>query len=136
MRLLGRIVVGSLVVVLASSTLLGLSSGPSRGAPPDDEDARERKAFATRALAENCAICHSLDIVESQRLTSKQWQAEVEKMVGWGSPIAVEQRPLVIEFPRGRVSNRRSAHHASETDSLRGPGPDPAAPSRGRDAPG
>jgi mono/diheme cytochrome c family protein len=99
MRLAGRIVVvGYVVTVLAGSTLLGLSSGRSRGAPPDEEEAKARRVFAARALAENCAFCHGLDLVESQRLTSKQWQTEIEKMVGWGAPITDDQRSLLVEF--------------------------------------
>jgi mono/diheme cytochrome c family protein len=67
-------------------------------APPDDEEAQERRAFARRAVSENCTICHAPDLIEAQRLTPKQWKAEVEKMIGWGSPLPAEQAATVIDY--------------------------------------
>ena len=51
-----------------------------------------------RVVRENCLICHSAEIIESQRLTAMQWKAEVEKMVGWGAPLPVEDQPAVIAY--------------------------------------
>jgi mono/diheme cytochrome c family protein len=57
----------------------------------------ERRAAAESALGMDCAICHSLDLVQSQRLTRGQWEKEVKKMAGWGAPVE-EDGPLLVEL--------------------------------------
>jgi ubiquinol-cytochrome c reductase cytochrome c subunit len=86
------------VLLSPALAILGISGERGRNAPPDQEEEQERRALAKRAVGENCAICHSLDLVEGQRLTPPQWKAEVEKMIGWGSPIAPEQTSIVIGY--------------------------------------
>jgi mono/diheme cytochrome c family protein len=99
MRLYQFIGLAGFLLVMGQGMAMLRSSGEQvQNAPPDQEDEQERRALAKRAVGENCAICHSLDLVEAQRLTSQQWKAEVEKMVGWGSPIAPEQTSMVIEY--------------------------------------
>jgi hypothetical protein len=46
------------------------------------------KAIADRA----CLQCHSADIPRQQRLTEKQWTAEVEKMSRWGAEVAASDK--------------------------------------------
>jgi mono/diheme cytochrome c family protein len=80
---------------------IGLLSG--HAAPPtsdglDEEERAERRELARRLVQENCLICHSEEIIARERLTPAQWKTEVEKMVGWGAPLAKEQEPSVIEF--------------------------------------
>jgi mono/diheme cytochrome c family protein len=87
-----------LLLLSQGLTMLALSGERVPNAPPDQEEEPERRAMARRAVGENCAICHSLDLVEAQRLTSKQWKAEVEKMIGWGSPISPDQTSTVIDY--------------------------------------
>jgi ubiquinol-cytochrome c reductase cytochrome c subunit len=70
----------------------------------DDEDRKEQRALLARTVRENCWICHSDELIRAQRLTPKQWQAEVEKMVTWGAPLPAELKdPLIAylsaEFP-------------------------------------
>jgi mono/diheme cytochrome c family protein len=62
------------------------------------EDAAERKVVAERLVRENCLICHSAELVSGQRLTPAQWKAEVDKMVGWGSPIPKEDQAILVEY--------------------------------------
>ncbi len=57
----------------------------------------ERRAAAESALGLDCAICHSLDLVQSHRLTRGQWEKEVKKMAGWGAPVE-EDGPLLVEL--------------------------------------
>lgn len=64
----------------------------------DPEERAERRELSQRAVRENCMICHSDDLIRSQRLTPKQWKAEVEKMVGWGSPLPTELQAPLIEY--------------------------------------
>ena len=33
----------------------------------------------------SCTPCHSLRIVDSQRLSAPAWTKEVDKMIGWGA---------------------------------------------------
>ena len=70
-----------------------------RGDAEDDPEERaERRELSRRAVRENCMICHSDDLIRSQRLTPKQWKAEVEKMVGWGSPLPAELQSPLVEY--------------------------------------
>jgi mono/diheme cytochrome c family protein len=64
----------------------------------DPEERAERRALMSRTLRENCLICHSDEMIHSQRLTPKQWKAEVDKMVGWGAPVPPEHRQLLTDF--------------------------------------
>ena len=43
-------------------------------------------------------MCHGEDMTTRQRLTTKQWTAEVEKMVTWGAPLPPEGKQPMIDF--------------------------------------
>src|SRR5262252_4580805 len=45
-----------------------------------------------------CLHCHSADMIRQQRLTEKQWAAEVTKMVGWGAAVPEDQRAALIAY--------------------------------------
>ena len=45
-----------------------------------------------------CVFCHSADIVVQQRLTEKQWTAEVTKMAGWGADVPAENRDGLVAY--------------------------------------
>jgi mono/diheme cytochrome c family protein len=87
-------------------TGLGLRAAPRTGqqaatGPRDEDDAEDRAArrvLAERAVRENCLICHSDEMVRTQRLSPKQWKAEVDKMVGWGAPVPAEMRQAVTDY--------------------------------------
>jgi mono/diheme cytochrome c family protein len=64
----------------------------------EDDDRREEREVVRRVLRENCLICHSEEMIASQRLTPAQWKAEVEKMVGWGAPLPAEYLKPMIEY--------------------------------------
>jgi mono/diheme cytochrome c family protein len=66
--------------------------------PEEDEDRLERRELGRRAVQENCLICHAEEMIASQRLTSAQWKAEVEKMIGWGAPLPPDQVTPVMEY--------------------------------------
>lgn len=51
-----------------------------------------------RTAAAACVACHSADMVCQQRLTGKQWTAEVGKMVGWGAVVPPEERAALLEY--------------------------------------
>src|SRR5215467_1556298 len=52
----------------------------------------EGKAIADQA----CLACHSTDMVRQQRLTEKQWTANVTKMVGWGAEVPDSKKEALI----------------------------------------
>lgn len=81
-------------------SLLVYAATPSIHAGPDD-DREERefaRATARRAVVENCQICHSEDLIITQRLSPAQWKAEVDKMVGWGAPLPRDDHAKVIAY--------------------------------------
>jgi mono/diheme cytochrome c family protein len=83
---------------VAGIALLGAFRPLPGGPVEDDEERQERLAVSKRAMQENCLICHSEELITTARLTEKQWKAEVEKMVGWGSPLPKEQQDPLIEY--------------------------------------
>ena len=52
------------------------------------------KAIAERA----CLACHSGDMLRQQRLTEKQWTAELTKMTGWGAVVPEDQKAALIAY--------------------------------------
>ncbi len=54
----------------------------------------EGKSLADQA----CLNCHSADMVRQQRLTEKQWTANVTKMVGWGADVPESKRDALIAY--------------------------------------
>lgn len=45
-----------------------------------------------------CLHCHSADMVRQQRLTEKQWTAEVNKMIGWGAVVPEDKKDALIAY--------------------------------------
>jgi len=45
-----------------------------------------------------CYTCHSADMIAQQRLTEKQWTAEVEKMTKWGAAVKDADKPVLIAY--------------------------------------
>jgi cytochrome c1 len=44
----------------------------------------------------SCMPCHSLRLVESQRLSRAAWNKEIDKMVGWGTKL--NDRDALLEY--------------------------------------
>ena len=44
----------------------------------------------------SCIQCHSLRLVDSQRLSRAAWEKEVNKMIGWGAPVS--DRQLLVDY--------------------------------------
>jgi mono/diheme cytochrome c family protein len=60
-------------------------------------DPEERSAFFNQRLQLHCNVCHSSEMIEQQRLTLAQWQAEVQKMIGWGATLPKEYSGLMAD---------------------------------------
>ncbi len=81
--------------------LIAIAPAWSSSAPivrqDDDEEREIRRVEARRSFVENCLMCHSEEMTTRQRLTTKQWTAEVEKMVSWGSPLPPDRKQPLID---------------------------------------
>lgn len=58
-----------------------------------------------KALRTQCVACHSLRLVESQRLSAAAWGKEIDKMVGWGA--VVQDRSLLLDYLASEYSNTK-----------------------------
>jgi len=45
-----------------------------------------------------CLPCHSADMLVQQRLTEKQWTAEIDKMTKWGATVTDADKAPMIEY--------------------------------------
>jgi cytochrome c5 len=45
-----------------------------------------------------CITCHSADLIAQQRLTEKQWAAEITKMTGWGADVPPDKRDELVAY--------------------------------------
>jgi mono/diheme cytochrome c family protein len=93
---------------------VGLAAAP-RTTQDDREDREEARLVARRAVGENCQICHGEEMIASQRLTATQWKAEVEKMVGWGSPLPKELQQPVIDYLAAEYADTAPAFKPERT---------------------
>jgi DMSO/TMAO reductase YedYZ molybdopterin-dependent catalytic subunit len=65
------------------------------------------------AFKETCVTCHEDDVIRQQRLTRAQWEAEINKMVGWGAKVRDQDRTALLDYlagsygPRPRVDRLR-----------------------------
>lgn len=94
----------TLTLTLLAGSLARISSGRvhAEGVPQQDDAGDDERAFewesGRRTLEGNCLMCHSIEMIETQRLTAEQWAAEVEKMVGWGAPVPPEETDLLVAY--------------------------------------
>ena len=59
----------------------------------------ELPAGAGKAVADRaCLNCHSADMLRQQRLTEKQWSAELTKMAGWGSDFKESEKEELLRY--------------------------------------
>ncbi len=91
---------GSLAVAVALFTRSspeadsGKQTLPLLGTQLGQFPAGPMKAVADQA----CLNCHSADMTLQQRLTDKQWTAEIEKMAGWGAVVPEEQKAALVAY--------------------------------------
>jgi mono/diheme cytochrome c family protein len=101
-----------LIGLFMGAGLVALAPAWSASATPasnDDDDREIQRVEARRSFVENCLMCHGEDMTSRQRLTTKQWTAEVEKMVNWGAPLPPDRKQPMIDYlvelyPAGQVA--------------------------------
>lgn len=62
----------------------------------DDEEAEIRALQGQLALTNSCTMCHSDTLIRSQRLTPAQWKASLDKMIGFGADVRVEDKEVLL----------------------------------------
>jgi ubiquinol-cytochrome c reductase cytochrome c subunit len=95
-----RFVAMILILCLPLSLAVAVISVEGSGGPRDDADdaAMEVLARGQQVFQDNCLMCHSEELPASQRLTAKQWQTEVDKMIGWGAPVPTDQKEPLLAY--------------------------------------
>lgn len=86
--------------LLASAAFAAMPRGDDPpGAPQEDDDDRAYElALSERVFRENCLMCHAVEMVAAQRMGPPQWLAEVDKMIGWGSPVPPEEKDRLVAY--------------------------------------
>ncbi len=81
------------------------------------------------ALQANCEICHSADMYTQQRLSKIVWNAEVTKMIKFGSPLPKAEQSTIVAYLAkylGPTVPRDSALPSATAPPLSYSGPPPA----------
>ncbi len=86
-------VVGWLAPGLVAASLA--LAAPKRQEPADEDEAH---ILGRRAFVENCLMCHAEGMTSRQRLTAKQWTAELDKMIGWGAPVPADRKAILLAY--------------------------------------
>jgi cytochrome c5 len=85
--------------VTRRAVLLAITLSASVAALAADDKAEVGK----KALQQSCQPCHSLRLIESQRLSAAAWQKELDKMIGWGT--VLQDRQLLLDYLTQHYSN-------------------------------
>jgi len=75
------------IVSAAAATLLGAAGWSADQATLERGKKEEQQA---------CMPCHSLRLIESQRLSRATWNKELDKMSGWGT--VIHDRDALLEY--------------------------------------
>jgi hypothetical protein len=86
--------------LLLLAAALAVAAGPSDDAlPPLGTRLSDYPAGNARSVAQTaCLRCHSADMSLQQRLTEKQWTAEVDKMIRWGAEVPEDQKAPLVQY--------------------------------------
>ena len=93
----------------ALALLLGALPAAWSGPEPDDSDREDRLEAGRAAFRDNCLMCHAEEMTSRLRLTEKQWAAELDKMIGMGSPVPPELKPPLLEYLCSAFAGPRAA---------------------------
>jgi hypothetical protein len=85
----------AVVFVLIAVSTTALAAGlPELGTVLAPFPAGPAKAVADQA----CLNCHASDVVRQQKLTEKQWTANLTKMIGWGAEVPENRKEELIRY--------------------------------------
>ncbi|MBI4888785.1 MAG: hypothetical protein HY824_16930 [Acidobacteria bacterium] len=72
-------------------------SGGARAAAAGDEGS------GAALLASRCGACHDQRLIDQQRLDAAGWSRELDKMIGWGAPVADAEREPLVRYLMNRA---------------------------------
>ena len=81
--------------------LLALLPPPLTAVAADESQIRLKEGAGRELVESNCAICHSLDYIQTNSpfLDRKGWEATLGKMVNaMGAPIPKEDVPAIVDY--------------------------------------
>jgi cytochrome c5 len=78
--------------VLASYLAAHFPDGDVRTASAD------AAAAGARVLQTRCTSCHSVDLIEQQRLDAAGWSREADKMTGWGAVLTADEKTALVDY--------------------------------------
>nr|MBI3613656.1 hypothetical protein [Nitrospirota bacterium] len=82
------------VLISAALWLAALSTGLAQERTTPQTADRQ----AQRLLVERCTICHSIDLIQQQRLPRDRWDTTVKKMVHWGAQLDEAERAMLVNY--------------------------------------
>jgi mono/diheme cytochrome c family protein len=60
-----------------------------------------------RVLQTRCVSCHSVDLIEQQRLDVAGWSREADKMMGWGAVLTPDEKTALVDYLARRFPQRQ-----------------------------
>ena len=82
----------TIMVVIFLITACSSSSSTNTTAPSTNTQ------DGSTLLQKRCTVCHNLTRVESKKLTSAEWEAIVDRMIGKGAKLSADEKILVIDY--------------------------------------
>jgi len=93
-------------------------SQPAQDAAPIAVVEASTAPKAETILAQNCFICHTQDMIDSQRLTRTQWEKELKKMSNWGAQVTDSDQPILLDYLSARADAGEYAPASMTFDDL------------------
>lgn len=85
-------------VVLLTVLAAGVGSAHLIARAQDRDEAAERRQLGAIAFDNACLMCHGRAIVAGQRFTATQWEASIDKMIGFGARVSSDERAPLVEY--------------------------------------
>lgn len=106
----------AVLAIVFGALLLGGGAPDEKALPAVGTELGALPAGPMKPLADRaCLHCHSADMLRQQRLTEKQWTAEVNKMVGWGAAVPEDQRAALVAYLVEHFGPDNDGFHPVET---------------------
>ena len=67
--------------------------------------ASDESLTGRKAEEQSCTPCHSLRLIDSQRLSRTAWTKELDKMIGWGA--IMPDRQLLLDYLSSEYSEAK-----------------------------
>ena len=80
-----------LLLVLSAGTLLVSCGSSSKSSSSSGTD-------GLSLMKERCSVCHSTSRITSAHKTGSEWTTTVERMVGKGAEINVQEQQTLVEY--------------------------------------